>query len=411
MLARAAAPQGDGVCVYAISGGTGAHMADLAAQAGLHLPDLTPESQTALHQWIPTYLRVSNPVDNGGAPSADWRGRKILDTIVADPNVAAVIVPITGALASMSLPFAKDLVAVAETTDKPICVIWGSPVGTEEAHDVLRSSSRVITCRTFRNCVLAVRAWFDWHDFRSRYRSPFAKAVRRRSPAASDATVTDLMARAGPRTLREHDAKRVLAAYGIPVTREELVDSGAAAVRAATRIGWPVVAKASAPELAHKSELGLVRVGIGSPRELRSAYAELAEHSDGEVLVAEMVDLTAGGTECVVGVSADDLFGPTVMFGLGGVFVEVLRDVALRVPPFDKVEARRMVDDVVGSALLRGARGRPKGDITALVDTIMLVQRLAVDHAGRLAELDINPLVVRPAGQGVIALDALAVLR
>ena len=99
------------------------------------------------------------------------------------------------------------------------------------------------------------------------------------------------------------------------------------------------------------------------------------------------------------------------MFGLGGVFVEVLRDVALRVPPFDKAEARRMVDEVAGAALLRGARGGPKGDIPALVDTIMQVQRLAVDHAGRLAELDINPLVVRPAGHGVIALDALAILR
>ena len=240
-------------------------MADLAAQAGLRLPDLTRESQDALHQWIPTYLRVSNPVDNGGAPSADWRGRKILDTIVADPNVAAVVVPITGALVSMSLPFAKDLVAVAETTDKPICVVWGSPVGTEEAHDVLRSSSRVITFRTFRNCVLAVRAWLDWHDFRARYRSPFAKPVRKPSEAASDPAVAELVAGSGSGALSEHDSKRLLAAYGVPVTREEVVGSGAAAVRAATRIGWPVVAKASSPDLAHKSDLGLVRVGIASP--------------------------------------------------------------------------------------------------------------------------------------------------
>src|SRR5438477_3943926 len=135
LLARAAKPNGNGVCIYAISGGTGAHIADLAAAAGLRLPDLAAETQAALHEWIPAYLRVSNPVDNGGAPSADWRGRKILDAIVADPNVDVIICPITGGLASMLKPLARDLVDVAEATDKPICVIWGSPVTEGEKAD------------------------------------------------------------------------------------------------------------------------------------------------------------------------------------------------------------------------------------------------------------------------------------
>jgi acyl-CoA synthetase (NDP forming) len=411
MLARAAPPQAPGVCVYAISGGTGAHMADLAADAGLQLPDLTPESQQALRQWIPDYLRVSNPVDNGGAPSADWRGPKILDTIIADPNIGALVVPITGALASMSLPFAKDLVAAAETTDKPICVIWGSPIGTEEAHDILRSSSRVVTFRTFSNCVQAVKAWFDWHEFRARHASPFVRAPRRRSPAARE--IEGLLEGAASargssrRTLAEHESKQLLAAYGIPVTREEIVGSAAAAARAASTIGYPVVLKAASPDLAHKSDLGLVRLGLSSAREVREAFADLAAHG-GDVLVAEMV---SDGVECVLGVSHDELFGPTVMFGLGGVFIEVLRDVTFRVPPFDRQEARRMVDDVAGAALLHGARGRARADIRALVEAIVAVQRLALDHADRLVELDINPLAVRPAGQGVVALDALAVLR
>src|SRR3954469_24661706 len=152
MLVRSAPPKGDGVCVYAISGGTGAHMADLASAAGLQLPELTDETQHQLHEWIPTYLRVSNPVDNGGAPSADWRGRKILDALVADPNVDVIICPITGALASMSKPLARDLIEVAETTDKPICVIWGSPVSEgEKAYEMLLSSPKIVTFRTFAN--------------------------------------------------------------------------------------------------------------------------------------------------------------------------------------------------------------------------------------------------------------------
>ena len=197
MLARAAPPQGDGVCIYAISGGTGAHLADLAAAAGLRLPPLGNETQSRLHEWIPAYLRVSNPVDNGGAPSADERGRKILDTIVADPNVGVVVCPITGALPSMSKPLARDLVAVAETTDKPICVIWGSPVTDDPAYSILVSSSKVVTFRTFGNCVGAVKAWLDWHDFRTRYRS--AKRPRRRAPVVAPGS-----------PLSEHESKEIL---------------------------------------------------------------------------------------------------------------------------------------------------------------------------------------------------------
>ena len=389
MLARAAKPSGDGVCIYAISGGTGAHIADLAAAAGLRLPDLTAETQRALHEWIPTYLRVSNPVDNGGAPSADWRGRKILDTLVADPNVDVIICPITGALASMSKPLARDLVEVAETTDKPICAIWGSPVSEgEKAYEILLSSSKVITFRTFSNCIGAVKAYFDYHEFAARYRSPFGKRVRPKPVEFGRG---------------EHASKQLLAQYGIPVTREEVVTSAAAAVKAATAIGFPVVLKAEGVD--HKSDEGLVRLGISSAAQVRDAFAALSART-GSVLVAEQIE---GGTECVIGVSHDELFGPVVMFGLGGVFVEVFEDVTFRVPPFDKAEARRMVDEVRGAALLRGARGRPKGDVNALVDTIMKVQRLAVDNAEHLAELDINPLVVLP--KGVVALDALAVHR
>ncbi|MGH9186420.1 MAG: acetate--CoA ligase family protein [Acidimicrobiales bacterium] len=396
MLCRSAPPSADGICIYAISGGTGAHMADLAAEAGLPLPTLTAATPAALRQWIPDYLRVNNPVDNGGAPSADWRGRKILDAIVADPTVASVICPITGALASMSKPLAQDLVDVAETTDKPICVIWGSPIAeSEPAYEILLSSSRVVTVRTFQNAVVAVRAWLDWHRFHRRYHSPFARPILRRSAAAK--SVGTLVAG----RLTEHEAKSVLAAYGIPVTREEVTGSAKAAAAAAAAIGYPVVLKASSPDLLHKSERGLVRLGLTSPAAVRRAAAELLESAP-ELLVAEQVD-GAGGVECVVGVTQDDLFGPVTMVGLGGVLVEVRRDVTFVVPPFGRAEARRAVAGLRGAALVP--------DIAALVDVLMRVQRLAIDHADRLAELDINPLLVRPRGQGVVALDALLVAR
>jgi acyl-CoA synthetase (NDP forming) len=398
MFARTKPPSGDGVCVYSISGGTGAHMADLCAAAGLRLPDLDPTTQAQLHEWIPPYLRVSNPVDSGGPPVADERGRKILDAIVADPNVALLMVPITGALERMSAPFARDLVAVAETTDKPIFVVWGSPVGDEPAYREILLGSQLPVFRTFANAVRAATAYFDYHEFRSSYRSAFDKPVLRGSPAA----------RKVERPLRtdEWSSMAVLREYGIPTPRMELVTSAKDAVRAAESIGMPVVLKACGADLLHKSDLGLVKVGVASAREIRAAYAELAEIApsmDG-VIVAELV---APGVETVVGVSQDELFGPVVMFGLGGVFVEVLRDVTFRVPPFSKADAQRMLAELKGAALLDGVRGRPKADKAALVDVIMKVQRLAVDLAGELSELDINPLVAHR--KGCVALDALVV--
>ena len=397
------------VCVYSISGGTGAHMADLVAAAGMRLPPLSQETQEELRRHVPGYLRVSNPVDSGGPPSADARGIQILRAIVADPGIDLVIVPITGALASISAPLARDIVAVSEETDTPILVVWGSPTW-DEVYEQILLPSRVPTFRTFHNCVTAARAWFDHHEFRERYRSPIGRL--RSKPTKAAAGVALLLEGSGP--LSEHDSKRVLAAYGIPVSRDVLCTTPNEAVRAARDQfgGAPVVVKVCSPDIEHKSDLGLVEVGVEGASAVRRAATELLERAADAapkariegVLVCEQAE---PGVECVVGVSRDELFGPVVMFGLGGVFVEVFEDVAVRVPPFDAAEARRMVEQTRGSALLRGARGRPKAKLPALVDVLMKVQALALDHADRIAELDINPLVVRP--DGVVALDALVV--
>lgn len=405
LLARAAAPTTDGVCVVAISGGTGAHMADLCAEAGLRLPTLTAATQEQLHEWIPSYLRVSNPVDNGGHPVGDERGRKILDTLLADPSVGVLVCPITGAFPPMSDRLAQDLVDAAAASDKPVCVVWGSPVGLEPAYrDILLSSSKVAVFRTFGNCVTAVRAYLDWHAFRSQYVSPFGIPV---DPSAAAPGCRERLLR-GP--LSEWDAKQLVSAYGVRVPREELVTSAVGAAVAADAIGYPVVLKACGPTLQHKSERGLVRLGLADGEAVRSAYEALmaaAPEAEG-VLVGEMV---TGGVETIVGLSRDDLFGPVVAVGLGGVFVEVFQDVTFRVPPFGRQEAERLVSELRALPLLRGARGRPPADVAALVDAVMSVQQIALDLGDDLAELDLNPLVVLPEGQGAVALDALVIPR
>ncbi|MER6529127.1 acetate--CoA ligase family protein [Streptomyces sp. NPDC001508] len=411
LLARSRPPRADGVVVYSISGGTGAHVADLAAGAGLHLPELSAGRQAELHQWIPEYLSVANPVDNGGHPVGDERGRKIIDAILADPEVGVLICPITGPFPPLSDRLVRDLVDAAETTDKLVCVVWGSPVGTEPAYrEVLLGSSRVATFRTVGNCLTAVRAYLDHHRFVRAYRSPFEEAPRSPSPSFRKARA---LLRPGQQ-LSEHAAQQLLRAYGIRVPREQLVTSAAGAVRAAGQVGYPVVMKASGTRIAHKTELGLVRIGLTSASQVRDAYRELTDTARYEdvsldgVLVCQMVER---GVEMVVGVTHDDLFGPTVTVGLGGVLVEVLRDTAVRVPPFGEEQARDMLGELRGRALLDGVRGRPPADLDALVEVVLRVQRMALELGGELAELDINPLMVLPQGQGAVALDALAVCR
>ena len=397
------------VCVYAISGGTGAHMADLCAAAGLALPPLSAKTQAVLRSHIPDYLRVSNPVDNGGAPSGDERGRKILDAIVADPEIDAVIVPITGALASMSERFTQDLVDVQATTTKPVFVVWGSPLFESYYSEVLAPHG-VPVFRTFSNCVRAVGAWFDYWDTQQRWQSPFTRPVTRRSPAASRVRA---LLRPGA-TLSEHDSKAVLAAYGIPVTTDVLCTTSAAAVRALRSIDGPVVVKIASAGIAHKSDLGLVRLGIDSPAAMRRGWTDFmavaGKKARGVAVDGVLVCETAPtGVETMVGVSHDELFGPTVAFGLGGTLVEVFDDLAIRVPPFDRDEARRMIDECKVAQMLAGVRGAKPAKVSAVVDVLMKLQRLAVDFADEIAEIDVNPLVV--TATGAVALDALVVCR
>ena len=243
--ARPARRRGDGVCVYSISGGTGAHMADLvagrrAAAARARRRHADARCTTV----IPAYLRVSNPVDSGGPPVADARGRKILDAIVADPNVDVLIVPITGALAMFSEPFTRDLVDVAETTDKPIFVVWGSPPGTDDTYYLRLLDGGLPVFRTFGNCVQAVRPYFDYWTFAAR----LPLAVRQTCRASRCRPRAEARAPARPGaaggTLSEHASKQLLAAYGIRTSRDVLCDerrrSGPGRRR---RSGYPVVMK------------------------------------------------------------------------------------------------------------------------------------------------------------------------
>jgi acyl-CoA synthetase (NDP forming) len=216
-----------------------------------------------------------------------------------------------------------------------------------------------------------------------------------------------------PKTaIGEHDAKRILAAAGIPILEERLATSAAEASAAAS-LGEKLVLKIVSPEITHKTEVGGVMLNVPAAG-LGAAYTDLmtrvaarAPHAHLEgVLISPML---TDGVEMILGVQDDKVFGPTVLLGLGGIFVEVLRDVTFRIAPFGLEEARAMIGELRGKAILEGARGKPPGDLDALAETLSKLSLFAAAQKGQFSSIDINPLLVRPKGKGVVALDALIV--
>ena len=207
-----------------------------------------------------------------------------------------------------------------------------------------------------------------------------------------------------------------MAEYGIPVTREALARSEEEAAALAKNIGYPVVLKIESADIAHKTEAGGVKIGIQDEAALRLGYQEIlrnAQSHQPNAIIAGVVvqEMIRGGKEMIVGMSRDAQFGPVIVVGIGGIFVEVLQDVAMRVAPLTKGDALDMIGELKGYRLLQGMRGEPASDIDALAEALCRFSRLAMDAPDEIAEIDVNPLVVLEEGRGVVALDCLMTRR
>ena len=215
--------------------------------------------------------------------------------------------------------------------------------------------------------------------------------------------------KAGQGALSEFDSKRFLSAYGVPITRERLVNSEKDARAAAERLGYPVVLKGCAHDLLHKTEAGLVMVGLGSSKEVANAFRELKARAGsdfgGRFLVQEMVK---GDRELMIGMTRDEQFGPSVMFGLGGIFTEILEDVVFRLAPLSLSDAREMMSEIRSAKILNSVRGMARVNQPMLARAIVAVGKAAVDNPD-IAEIDINPLIV--SGSEPVAVDGLVILK
>jgi len=401
-------PKGNRLAIITISGGAGILMTDECVNRGMRLAQLAPATIEKLRGFVPSYGSLNNPVDVTASIFNDLTLiNRTLQAIVDDPGVDCIAMINASLQGDIAAKIASEIVAVAAKTDKPIFLTWSArDVMAPEAYAML-DAARLPHYKSPVRCGRAMSALSWYGEAKRRYQERLKEQPLRIEKNEIKQT---LKSKNGD--VAEHEAKKILAAYGIPVTREELAKSAQEAVAIAKRIGYPVAIKVQSPDISHKTEAKAVKLGIATDAALTAAYDEVSANAKAYkpgakiegVLVQEMV---GEGVEAILGVTNDPLFGPAVMFGLGGIFAEVLKDVSFRLAPVTPSVAREMVQEIAGYKVLAGARGKPPADVDALVDAIVRLSALAVDLKDHVAELDINPLFVFAKGKGVKAADAL----
>jgi acetate---CoA ligase (ADP-forming) len=269
-----------------------------------------------------------------------------------------------------------------------------------------------IPCYTsMPSCARAIRALVDYADFQVRRR----REPLQITPLSIHDKTAHALAAAG-RVLTENEAKALLAVYGVPRSPEALAASADQAVAAAARIGGAVALKVQSPDITHKTEAGAVALRIEGETAVREAYRQVvanakSAHPDAAVQGILVQKMAPPGIEIILGVTRDPTFGPMLMVGLGGIHVEVLRDIAFSPVPIGPNEALALLGELRGAALLDGVRGAPAADRVALAELIAALSRFAADHADQIEEIDLNPVIVHPQGQGLTIADALIVKR
>jgi acyl-CoA synthetase (NDP forming) len=394
-----------GVAVLTVSGGAGVWTADRLADFGINLATLAPETTFRLTEALPPFGSPHNPVDvTGQVGSQTELLQPCLDAILEDPGVSTLIIML-GLLERNGEELAHQVVESARAhPDTSIAVAWLA--GPASAYEVLERGG-IPVFDDLARCVTMVGA------------SVTAVRLTHREDGGGKAPTTPillsdgLLASGGP--LTERQAKDEFAKLGIAIPRGRLCETREDTLHTAADLRFPLVLKGQVQGMAHKTENRMVHLGLDDVEAVGSAYDELVvamEAAAGEqriegVLIEEMA---GPGVEVIVGSFHDDVFGPTVMFGLGGVMVEILQDVAFRVAPVDLEGALAMIGETRGGQILDGFRGGPVYDKRAIAEVISAVSQAAVANRTTVREIEINPLRVYPEGDGVIALDGLIVL-
>jgi len=403
-------PRGNRVAVITGSGGSAVWMADILSAHGLELPVLEDDIQRRVLALLPSYASAQNPVD-GTAQAIHEVGYARLVEIVRESKRIDTILLI-GSLANdaTAAKRAEELAEITASTEQPILL---STYTTASPGAMARFAEAGIPCYTsMPGCARAIRALVDYAAFQARRRQP--KVISENPPEVRD-EVRRRLAAAG-RVLTEVEAKALLARYGVPRPQEMLVTTAGEAVKAAARIGGPVALKIQSADITHKTEAGGIALGVLGETAVREAYQRVLAstkraYPEAPVQGILVQAMAPPGREIILGITRDSTFGPMLMVGLGGIHVEVLRDIAFTPVPIGEQEALALLNQLKGAALLGSIRGTPPADCAALAKLIAKLSGFAADHADLIEEIDLNPVIVHPQGQGLTVVDALIVKR
>jgi acetyltransferase len=408
--------RGNRIGVISSSGGAISIIADQAMKYDLQFPDLTQKTKDEAIKILPTYGEMKNPFDiaagGAAAPAKAELSQAAVNFVINDDNIDLVIATIHPMDPRGTMNYLMALVEASKLSPKPI-IVFTPMGGLRENEEKILAEAGLPTVWDGAEAVIAAHSLISYSQV----------LERRKSQKASPSAVPQINVEAlkqslksGRKTLTEAEGKKLLAAYGIPVTREQVAKSADEAAKMASAIGYPVALKIDSPDILHATEAGALKLNIKTEAETRAAYNEIMTNSlrynpKAEITGVIVQEMVANGREVIVGMSQDPQFGPTVIFGLGGVFVEVLKDISMRVAPISRFDAEDMVKEIKGRKILDAFRGQKEADVDAIVDVILKLARLATDLKDVVAEIDINPLVVLEKGKGARAVDALVVLK
>ncbi len=407
LFSLAKPPTGDRALMFTISGGTTGLIGDIGEAAGLRFPPLSEATDKALQKVFKVDKAFNNPIDTTGWPQLTDEGNldRALDVMLADDNVDLIAMVFRLTPSPRHVELLRNFADRAKASAKPI----------------IFTSTVTYTAALFREAAPDLNDFPILEDLERGQRA-IARLVsyglylqKLKTAQPRIAVEAAASAASGVRTsLTEFESKAVLARFGLPVTQELLARTADEAAQLSAQIGYPVALKIQSPDVPHKSDAGGVVLNVRSAGEAQEAFgriiasvAKAHPHAavDG-VLVQEMVP---PGVEMILGMNRDEQLGPIIVCGLGGIFVEVLKDVSLRFPPLDQSDARAMLKEIKGAKLLEGYRGAPPCDVEALIETLVAFGRMVAATDGQYDAIDINPLIVGPVGRGVKVADAVII--
>ncbi|MBN2538259.1 acetate--CoA ligase family protein [candidate division WOR-3 bacterium] len=405
-LAYQPVPRGPRVAILTNAGGIGIMATDACIANGLEMAKLAPETQAEMRKHLPPTASVSNPVDIIGDAGED-RYRAALELLIRDPNVDSLLPIWTPTLMAEAVDIAAIIAEAGTATDKPVLAC----IQTMGDSAAIRKALLKDRIPHYQFPESAARALATMTQFAAWSKRPQGDTLSFED--VDKERVREIVARARgrqPAFLTEPEGHEVFDSYGLPVPRFQLARSEDEALSAAAEIGYPVVLKIVSPDILHKTEFGGVRVSITDDESLRNDYRQLLETVNQRkpgadihgVLVQQMAPK---GTETIIGMKRDPQFGPLLMFGLGGVLVEVLKDVTFRLAPLNDISAESMVTGIKAVRLLGEFRGQPARDTDSIKECLQRLSQLVIDFED-FSEIDINPLLVYEEGKGALVLDA-----